>query len=461
MFIDRESELAALNRLWASDKPEFFIVYGRRRVGKTELLKQFCRDKSHIYFLAAQVRDEDNLRQFKEAVKVAIDDPMLDAMEFANWETALLYIAKEARDRRLIVVFDEFQYLCEGNPSLPSIFQRFWDTQGLKTRLFIVLCGSYVGFMEKEVLSERSPLFGRRTGQAKLQPLRYFNAVNFFPDYSLQDRLVAYGILGGVPAYLSRFSPQRSLRENVISELLSVQGYLYDEVNFLLRMELSNVATYSSLLKAVASGATKLNEIASRAGIDSPSASKYLNVLRGLGFIERRVPAFERAPERSRKGLYFVADNYMRFWFRFVLPHLSLIQIGQGEAVYDRFILPFISGYMGDIFEDICRDFVVHKGHSLFGEYTRMAGKHWDRDFDIDIVALLVDGTYVFAECKWWQGPVGMNVLNDLKEKVGRLPQGAQDRSKLALFALNGFTEEVRAAAAREGVCLVAGEALF
>src|SRR5580765_6901324 len=260
-FIGRQRESAFLEELHDSGKPELYVLYGRRRVGKTELLQQFCRRRRAVYFLGAEVREKDNLRGFRDALAASV--------EFRDWTSALQFVGERAKDERLVLVLDEFPYLCQSSPSLPSEIQRFWDTRAKKTRLMLVLCGSQVSFMEQEVLGERSPLFGRRTAQRRLEPLAPSDALTFFPKWALRDRVLAYAILGGMPAYLRRFEDQRSLQENLLRECFRPEGYLFDEVQFLLRSELSNPATYNSILAAVARGIDKVGDIALAVGVDS------------------------------------------------------------------------------------------------------------------------------------------------------------------------------------------------
>lgn len=330
MFFNREQELKDLEQRYHSKKPELFVLYGRRRIGKTELLLQFCKDKHSIYFLASQLKERDHLNQIIEVAKHKISDPLLNNMTFNDWESVLVYFAEKSSEGRLVVVLDEFQYLCEDNPALPSLIQRFWDLHGKNSNLFLILCGSHVSFMENEVLAERSPLYGRRTGQLKLQPLTYRDSGKFYPEFTSKEKTLIYGILGGVPTYLSRFTLEnsehlyetyhKSIEQNIIQELITPQGYLFDEVNFLLRTELREPRTYASILQAVAGGMTRLNELSQRVGLNTTSANKYISVLRELGLVKRIVPLTERAPEKSKKGIYKISDNYVKFWYRFVLP---------------------------------------------------------------------------------------------------------------------------------------------
>ncbi len=341
MFIGRSSELEVLEELRSSGRPELFVLYGRRRVGKTELLQQLCEGGRAVYFLAAQVRERDNLRAFRDALKDGLGgDPLVEGIEFPDWSSALGFAAQRAGDERLVVVLDEFPYLCESSKGLTSQIQRFWDTIGKKSQLMLVLCGSQVSFMENEVLAERSPLFGRRTGQRRLEPLQPKDTLAFFPDWDVHTRLLAYGILGGMPAYLQRFDSTLDLRTNIMREILRPEGYLFDEVSFLLRAELTSPATYNSILAAVANGEEKVGDIALSVGVDSTTANKYLHVLRELRLVSRNVPITDPNPLRSRRGRYTIADRFLTFHFRHLQPNVSLIHAGRGERVFDEFIAP-------------------------------------------------------------------------------------------------------------------------
>lgn len=450
-FIDRERELEELKARWHSGRAELFVIYGRRRVGKTELLLQFARsgDKRALYFLASQVTRREHLRQFTELLRETFEDPLLETLTFTDWEPVFTYLAGQAQDERLLVILDEFPYLCEAAPELPSVLQRFWDLHGRESLLFLVLCGSQLGFMEREILGEQAPLYGRRTGQLRLRPLSFREAARFFPDYGPREQLIAYAILGGMPAYLLRFDPRLAIRENLLREMLQVQGYLYEEPHFLLRMELRDPKVYASLLGAIASGCTKLNEIAQRAGLTVQAASKYLGVLRELGLMEREVPLTARAPQRSKRGRYHLLDPYLSFWFRFVQPHASLIEAGRGELVYERFIAPSLDEHLGRVFEKVSREYLrLHGSEELGLEPLLRVGRHWGADFELDIMAEHADGSWSFGECKWSRRPVGLPVLRKLRERIQRLPERFRPpRAPVLIFSSGGFTERLRRAA--------------
>lgn len=378
-FIGRRRELAVLQELADSGKAELFVLYGRRRVGKTELLQQLCQGRRAAYFLAAQVRDKDNLRAFRRVLEEALGDPLIGSIEFPDWTAALTFAAERAGSERLILVLDEFPYLCEANSGLPSLVQRFWDLRGKRSSLMLVLCGSQVSFMEKEVLAERSPLFGRRTGQRRLEPLAPSESLAFFQRWKREEALLAYGIVGGMPAYLGRFDERFTLEENLLREVLRPEGYLFDEVHYLLHTELTNPSTYSSILAAVARGEERVGDVALAVGVDSPTANKYLHVLRELRLVAREVPLTDPDPLRSRRGVYRIADRFVAFHFRHVQPHLSLIEAGRGARVLEEFVRPDFPRLVEEARGEVLLERLRHDAAELVGEEIAEVGRHAGR----------------------------------------------------------------------------------
>ena len=351
------------------------MLYGRRRVGKTELLQQFCGERRAVYFLAAQVRDRDNLRSLRAAISEGLGDPLAASVEFPDWTAALTFLSERSGAERLVCVLDEFPYLCESNKSVPSQLQRFWDTVGKHSKLMLVLCGSQVSFMEKEVLAERSPLFGRRTGQKRLEPLAPRATLDFFPAWPMTERVLAFAMLGGMPAYLRRFDDRRSLRENVLREVLRPEGYLFEEVQFLLRSELTHPATYNSLLSAIARGSARLNDISLEAGVDSTTANKYLHVLRDLSLVSREIPLTDPDPLRSRRGTYRIDDRFLQFHFRHLQPHHSLIHAGRGARIFEQFIEPDFARLVDDARVDFILDHLRREASEAVGDEILEVGR--------------------------------------------------------------------------------------
>lgn len=477
MFVNRTRELAFLNARHASAQAELVVLYGRRRVGKTELLRTFCQDKPHIFFVADLGAEEGRLAEFTRQISSYITgDPSLLA-PFATWDAAFSFLANQTQARqessRLIVVLDEFTYLIDVNPALPSILQKLWDSQLQHTSLMLVLCGSYVGMMEQEVLAYRSPLYGRRTGQWRLQPLSFWDARRMLPRFSVDDQVRAHAILGGIPAYLRQFNDAHSLLHNVEHNILALGQFLYDEPRFLLLQELREPSRYFAVLEAIAGGRTRLNEIAQAAKIAPTSVSFYLKTLQEMGLIDRIVPVTETNPAKSRWGIYTLTDPFFRFWFRFLYPNRSLLERGETGPVLAR-IRQELDQYTGPAFEAICREAVWRAAGNLLPGFTpTAAGRWWNRQEEIDLVALGSSPTgpaVLLGECKWSSKPVGVNVLADLKRKAQALAadQGwaegdpAAQAIAYALFARAGFTPALQhqAQTEAEGIALFTAEDL-
>lgn len=459
MFVDRARELAALEAAFASDQAELYVLYGRRRVGKTELLRRFCEGKRHIFFIADLGTETSGLADFTRQVSLAVFGRPDAIGPFPSWDSALEFVAQQAQNERLVVVIDEFTYLSQVNPAIPSIVQRLWDAKLQRTRVVLVLCGSYVGMMEKQVLGYRAPLYGRRTGQWQLQPLAFADVGEFFPDYSPADRVRTYAVLGGIPAYLRQFDPKRSLLHNVEHRLLTTGTYLHEEPRLLLLQELTEPGRYFAILEAIANKRTRPNEIAQTVGLPAPSLPFYLGTLRELGLVERRVRVTELHAERSKRGSYRIADNFFRFWFHYVYPNRSLL--GRGEVAPARkHVESTLDEFVGPAFEDICREHIWRLSREgKLGFTPRAVGSWWADDGadELDIVAL-GEKEAVLGECKWSGRPVGTDVLDALIEKAGvfKRDEGVRwlelDRVHYALFSRSGFTPELLARAEAESV---------
>ncbi len=462
MFVDRERELAFLERAWSSERAEFIVVYGRRRVGKTALLRTFCADRSHTFWVAS-LSSETLLRQgFTQALWQTVHPENPEpGFTYERWERAFQAMAELDAERRHVVVIDEFPYLVNADHSIPSVLQKVWDERLQHTHIMLVLCGSHIGMMEREVLVYRAPLYGRRTGQIHLHPLPLRAAVNFFPRYSPEQQIETYAVLGGIPAYLAQFDDQEPLLPNIERHILDPESYLYLEPQFLLREELREPRNYFAILQAIAQGRTRLNEIAQVTGLGRQVVSRYLAVLQDLHLVERRVPVTERQPDKSRKGIYRLRDSFLRFWFRFVAPHFSSLEGGHTAPVA-RLVAAELPTFTGPAFEDLCRDWVMEQGtlgHLPF--VPEQVGAWWERREEIDVMAIGKDAA-LFGECKWASRPVGTNILDDLKRKShAPIQRGDWSRVHYALFSRSGFTPTLEARAGDEGVLLAGPESLL
>lgn len=461
-FIGREREIGELARRYEGGKPELFIVYGRRRIGKSELLLHFAQGRKAVYYEASLQDEALNLRDFHQSVTSSFqDDPVLSAMTFHDWQSALALLAERAKAERILLILDEFPYLCRGNPALPSIIQRFWDTVGRHTKMFLVLCGSSVSFMEQEVLGEKSPLFGRRTGQLKLEGLPPGESFIFSEGWPKRDRLMTYGIFGNTPAYLSLIDTGTRLPDILATAAFSPTGFLYNEVSFLLQQELREPTRYNSVLRALAEGKTTLGEIAVISGCENTAtAARYLATLMELGIVERSAPFFSPAPEKSRNNRYRIVDHFVRFWYRFVLPNQTAIRSMSGPAVVDSAVIPFLDDFMGEAFETLCRDYLVHEWAPANGLHVKRAGRHWSKDFDLDVCAELGDGSLLIGECKWG-APLTYRQLERMRIRSKPLT-GDRRVVRLALFSGTGdFSEELRGAGQKGEVLLVGPDNLL
>jgi len=440
-FHDRVAELDAVETAADSPGHAFYVVYGRRRVGKTALLKEFCRDRPHVYFLAAQEAEPRQREKFVEQVATRFDDrvPRID-----GWDDAFEYLGEKLADESVVVVIDEFPYLVDENDSLPSYVQSFVDEQLQHTESMLVLCGSSVSTMESAVFGHESPLYGRRTGQIDLHPFSFRQARTII-SYGVVDAIRSYAVTGGTPMYLSLFDYTESLAENVRSQVLSPTAVLYDEPEFLLRTELQNPSRYMSILEAIATGHTTPNEIAGATGVDQGPLSKYLQTLRRLRLVDREVPVTASA-KQSKRSLYRVADEFLRFWFRYVEPNRSGIEEAPG-VVFDGTIEPDLPNHVATTFEDVCIETVwagIRRGE--FNPYSEV-GRWWYGGDEVDIVALAPDDDRILlAECKWTTDPVGHGLVDDLRAKADRVRWGPDDRTeRFALFSKSGFVDGLEA----------------
>ena len=438
-FYDRTEELDALDTALESPGHDFYVVYGRRRVGKTELLKKFCADRPHIYFLAAQEAEDRQREKFVEKVADHFDErvPRID-----GWEEALDYLGEKLAAERFVVAIDEFPYLIEKNDSLPSYLQSFVDEQLQETESMLVLCGSSVSTMESEVLGHESPLYGRRTGQIDVQPFSFKQARDVIA-YDIEDAIRSFAVTGGTPMYLTLFDYDYPLPENIQAHLLSPTARLYNEPEFLLRTELRNPARYMSILEAIATGHTTPNEISGATGIDSGPLSKYLQTLRRLRLIDREVPVTASA-KQSKRSRYQVADEFLRFWFRFVEPNRSSIEEAP-DIVYDGTIEPNLPDHVATTFEDVCQEAIWETIRRGKLESYSEVGRWWYGEDEIDIVGLAPGADRIlFAECKWKSEPVGSALVSQLREKAKRVRWGPGTRDeKFALFSKSGFVDGV------------------
>ena len=461
IFIDREAEFQALEREYAREGSSFVVVYGRRRVGKTELISRFIRNRRSLYYLATEEPELQNLGSFQSVAADFLQSDLLRAARILRWEDVFREIARTCgpTDERAVIVIDEFQYLGRANPAYPSIFQRIWDTMLKDANVMLVLCGSLISLMRNQVLSEESPLYGRRTAQIRMGQIPFSRYREFLLGRSTRELVERYAVTGGVPKYIELFEDEKDVYSAISANVLGRSGFLYDEPNFLLQREVPDVGTYFALIRAVAGGAHRPSEISRSFGVRQTSLGKYLKTLIDLDVLERQVPVTESNPDKSKKSLYRIKDNFLQFWFRFVLPNLSYLETGRTAVVEKRIREHFIDGHVAYVYVDVCRERLwglVDSGE--LGFVPERVGRWRSGSDEIDVVGLSAsEGRAVWGECKFWKDPVGANVLRALEEKAARVPWERDRRTDaFALFSASGFTDELREiAAARGDVVLV------
>jgi uncharacterized protein len=398
-FKNRKDELELLDELYEKKSPKLIVLYGRRRVGKTELLKEFLKSHKGIYMLARQETEAEQLKTFSVQMAGFFGDSVLKLNPFTNWDALFEYLAEKPR---MPIVIDEFPYLVQSSKKITSILQDYWDNKFSKRGAFIVLCGSSIAMMER-LLGHKSPIYGRRTEQILLEPLKFRDSCLFFPkSMSPKEKVTFYSILGGMPAYLLEFDFSKSLEENLLSNLLRKNKLLYNDVFFVLREELKEPRNYFSILYSVAKGNTKISRIVNDTGLEKSFINKYLGVLIDLQLVERRVPITEKNPKKSRQGIYLIKDNFLKFWFRFVFENQEHVEQERQEKLLKEKIIPELNSFVGRIFEDIALSEI--KAMSQFKNY--LFGRWWHKDREVDIVGIdktkkeIIIGEVKFAKLK-------------------------------------------------------------
>ena len=462
MFIGREAELKFLEDKYQEKRGQLIVLYGRRRVGKTETLREFCKDKPHVFYSCTQSTDKAQLVKFSQLM-LKEDIPARNYIsEFADWEKAFHAILDlPYGDRKKLIVIDEFPYMCKGNDSIPSILQNLWDSELKDANVMVILCGSAMSFIEKELLAEKNPLYGRATGIYKMQAMGFYDAARFFPDYSPRDKVLTYAVLGGIPHYLNQFDPKKSLGENIKRNILTKGSVLYSEVDFLLHQELRETPIYNSIIEAVALGNTKLSDISQKAMMDSTSkTSVYLRNLIELGIVEREFSVDVKLKEKANasRGAYCLTDNFFRFWYTFGFANFSQLEDGDVDGVYEYVVEPALHEFASFIFEDVCKEFVKEqqKRNALPFRYSKMGrwfgrttvrDEHTDSglrtaETEIDLLAIdREEKNYLVGECKFKKQPFRYSEYLNTVAKL--TPQKQKAVFYYALFSESGFEEKI------------------
>ncbi|MDO4352148.1 MAG: ATP-binding protein [Clostridia bacterium] len=419
MFYCREEELKTMNRRYEKGRFECIVIYGRRRVGKTALINEFCKDKPTVYFSALSASSQENLEALSKAIYSYKNPDSTIAPTYQNYDDALDEITAMAKEQRLVFVIDEYPYLAKAEKSFSSRLQHIIDHQWQDSQIYLILCGSSMSFMEYQVLGYESPLYGRRTAQFKIQALTYLEVTQFHPNLSLQDQALLYGVTGGIPHYINKLEVEDDLDESLLDNLFNTSGYLFEEPENLLKQELREPAIYNSVISSIACGASRLNEISTKVGLESGICTKYLKVLLELGILKKEIPITEKS---GKKTIYMIDDNFFRFWYRFVPGNMSVIGAGRMPLVYEQAVKKFYPDYMGLVFEKMCREYLMRYAKKLPFLLSEV-GQWWGTDsktrkeVQIDIVGTSVEGNeYLIGSCKYRNEKIGIDELELLKK---------------------------------------------
>jgi len=444
-FYGRAAELGKLGEMYRSGAFEFAVIYGRRRVGKTTLIREFIKDKRTLFFTANESTAADNLLSLSRCIGGKNAAPV-----FGDYESAFSAVFESAAERTVFVI-DEFPYLAESCRGVSSLLQIMIDRYRERSKLMLILCGSSMSFMENQVLGGKSPLYGRRTAQFKVRPFTFFESLPFLTAFSDADKAALYGMTGGVPEYLGKINARKSVRGNAVDAFFSTSGYFFEEPSNLLKQELREPSTYNVIIESIAGGASRLNEIATKSGLEGNKCAKYLNSLITLGLAVKEYPFGETGGKRS---VYKLEDPMFRFWYRFVFPNISAAAAGLGGQVYDSEVKSRHSAFMGPVFEEICKQWLIaqaKKNNLPF--FIGNIGRWWGANpatrnqEEIDIMAAR-ENDALFAECTWKNAAVDTDVLHNLIRKSEMF---GYKNVHLYIFAKGAFSNGLRVAAGKHG----------
>ena len=450
-FLGREKEILDLEKEYARDGG-FVVIYGRRRIGKTTLIKQFIKSKTAFYFLATKEVESQSMKRFAGVIARTTGNSVMQKAAFSDWLDLFQAVADYKPNEKKVLVIDEFPYLVKVNDSFPSILQNAWDEILKDSNVMLILCGSLISMMKKHALSYESPLYGRRTAQMRIAPLP-FTTVYENQKLSFEEAAEQYSITGGVPKYMEFFSDVQPLYEQIKENVLSKNGFLYEEPNFLLTDEVQVPTNYFSIIKVIADGNHKLGTIAGILGLETSALTPYLKTLSELGFIEKQVPVTEKNAEKTRKGLYFISDNFLRFWFRYVYPYKGELELDNMQISLDELDKDFKEKFVAFAYEDICKEIFARLCSDKAIDFTpSKIGSYWLNDksgnTQIDVMAVDTVNKRLFAgECKYHNQPIDADVYFELVKKVdnsSEIKSAFKDYTVIyGVFSKSGFTSRM------------------
>ena len=432
------------------------VIYGRRRIGKSTLIKEFIKDKKAIYYITTKISTERNVELLSKEI-FQILSPELSSMKITNLDDLFTLFTQSLGDEKIVFVIDEIPYWAEKDESILTTLQKFADEYWVNKNLLFILCGSALSFMESKILSEKSPLFGRRNMQIKLEAFNYMEAADFILNYTNEEKAICYGITGGVAKYLSLFSDAKSLDENIIDQFFDKNGYLFDETRNLLTQEFTDITIVNSIIEQIAAGENALNLIADKVHEKNQTVAYNLNKLISVGIVEKKNSITEE--KNKKKVQYVLKDSMFRFWYSFVPAAISAIEMDRGSIYYQKIVKPQLHRFMGKVFEEMCLYYTLRIG--LEGQlkcFVTQAGTWWGTELiadengkriqsaDIDVVGLAPEEkAMVVGECKFKNEKIDKSIFDTLQRRSKAIPTSFSVVQFL-LFSLGGFTDWLKTA---------------
>jgi AAA+ ATPase superfamily predicted ATPase len=419
MFINRIEELNSLEDEYNKNSSTFSVIYGRRRVGKTSLIGEFIKNKPHIYLYITLSELDSQLVSFVEELKKFVDDSIKDYLKFDSFEQAFEFFGKLELKQKLVLVIDEYQYLVMKDKAFSSKLQRLWDLILCNCNIHLILCGSVLSMMHSEILNYNAPLYGRRTSQFHIQPIKFEYIKDFLPNLSRLEYMYIYSSFGTIPKYLNEYDTNLSFIENIENKILNKNSYLYSEGSFLLNDEINEPASFFGILKSISLGNRKIGHIASSLGVNSSYLGKYMQKLIELGFVQKEIPITEKNILKSKLGQYRIKDKFLNFWFYYVYKNYNYLELEQTSVVLDEIELNFNDRFVSFAFEDYIIEDILQNPKKYMDFVPIKVGRWWNNKEEIDIIAY-DDNNMLFVECKW-QNSV------DIKKVKHRLIEKSKD----------------------------------
>jgi len=440
-FINRNNELKLLKKLYQSSKSELVVIYGRRRLGKTTLIRNFVKKIPHVYFMADRAGEEISKSSLALTMSEALSEPLLESIKYPSWYDLFAAFDKfRSKNKKTVLILDEFQYLCQMQPAFASFIQKWWDEHWKNSNILLILCGSVTSMMYKETLAESSPLYGRASAQLLISPLRFKYLKDFFPKLTHNELIEFYSLTGGIPRYIELACGHNDFKSALKNLVLNRNGILYNEAKYILHDEIYTPNTCWSILNALGSGTTKISELGTKLNLPANQLTQYINLLKDLFLVYREVPVLEKNPAKSKKGIYKVADPFLRLWFGCIYPYESFLEFEQSDLVMKK-IKPQLLKHISFCYEDICRDFV--KKNMLEFNCVKV-GRQWAKNYEIDIAGVNEKNELtIIGECKWSNKKIGLSLLEELKNTSTDNNLPISHNCKFIFFSKSGFTKDL------------------